>query len=180
MTPPTLPPAPPTHVTVTPWDTPHSTLTGIAEDLYEDPSKWRDIYDANRDLIGDDPGSLRVGMRLVLPPLEIHPGYIRSVAGALDDESGDIGTRLTAARNTLAAIGSFWGDDDLGAKFYKGAEGKPGYETASAHALDGVTAFASFYHDVAGGLRRMADRHDDVEWANTVRTLEAALRTAEA
>ncbi|MFB9837744.1 hypothetical protein [Actinoallomurus acaciae] len=180
MTPPTLPPAPPTHVTVTPWDTPHSTLTGIAEDLYEDPSKWRDIYEANRDLIGDDPGELRVGMRLALPPTEVHPGYIRSVAGALDDEADDIATMLAAARSRLEAIGSFWGGDDLGTKFYKGADGKPGYETGATRAFDGVTAFADFYRNVAGGLRDMADRHDDVEWANTIRTLEAALRTAEA
>ncbi|WP_329261369.1 hypothetical protein OG417_26155 [Actinoallomurus sp. NBC_01490] len=177
MTP--LPPAPPTHVTVTPWDTPHSTLTGIAQDLYEDPSKWRDIYEANRAVIGDDPGGLRVGMRLALPPTEVHPGYIRSVAGALQDEGGEIGAKLAAARSALDAIGNFWGGDDLGTKFYKGAEGRPGYETSAARALDGVTAFADFYRNVAGGLRDMADRHAGTEWENTVRVLEAALRAAE-
>jgi hypothetical protein len=179
VTPPTLPPDPPTHVTVTPWDTPHSTLEGIARDVYEDPGKWRDIYAANRDLIGADPGALRVGMRLALPPLEIRPGYIRSVAGALHDEGGDIDERLAVARSELESIGNFWGDDDLGTKFYRGTEGRTGYETSAAQAFDGVTAFADFYRNVAKGLRDMADRHDDTEWENTVRTLEAALRIAE-
>jgi hypothetical protein len=179
VTPPTLPPDPPTHVTVTPWDTPHGTLSGIAEDLFGDSGKWRDIYAANRDVIGDDPGGLRVGMRLALPPLEFYPGHVRSVAGALDDEGGDISTKLAEAKRRLDAIGSFWGGDDLGTKFYKGAEGQAGYETGAARALDGVTAFADFHHNVAGGLRDMADRHEGTEWENTIRTLEAALRTAE-
>ncbi|GLY73646.1 LysM peptidoglycan-binding domain-containing protein [Actinoallomurus iriomotensis] len=179
MTPPTLPPDPPTHVTVTPWDTPHSTLSGIAEDLYEDSTKWRDIYAANRDLIGDDPGGLRIGMQLALPPMEFYPGHVRSVAGVLDQEGGAIGTKLADAMRRLDAIGNFWGGDDLGTKFYKGAEGHSGYETGTGRALDGVVAFADFYHNVAGGLRAMADRHDDFEWENTVRVLETALKAAE-
>jgi uncharacterized protein YukE len=179
MTPPQLPPDPPAHVTVTPWGTPHGSLWDIAEDLYEDAGRWRDIYTANRDLIGDDPERLRVGMRLALPPLEIHPGYVRSVAGGLDDEGEDIAATLADARNRLNAIGGFWGGDDLGATFYQGAEGRPGYETSAARALDGVAAFAEFYHKVAGGLRDMADRHENTEWDNTVQVLEAIVKAAE-
>jgi hypothetical protein len=174
-----LPPDPPTDVTVTPWGTPHGSLWDIAEDLYEDGDRWQDIYLVNRDAIGPDPSRLAVGMRLALPPLEIHPAYVRSVARGLDDESKDMGTRLAAARDRLDAIGNFWGGDDLGTRFAKGAEGKPGYEASAARALDGVGAFADFFHNVAGGLRAMADRHTDTEWENTIRTLESILRTAE-
>ena len=44
------------------------TLSGIANAMYGSELAWRDIYEANRDRIGDDPGRLSVGMRLSLPP----------------------------------------------------------------------------------------------------------------
>ncbi|GAA4634461.1 hypothetical protein GCM10023196_076080 [Actinoallomurus vinaceus] len=179
MTPPTLPPDPPKYVTITGPGTPHDSLWGIAEDLFEDGTRWQDIYSANRDVIGGDPSRLKVGMRLVLPPLEIHPAYIRSVAKSLNDEGVDINAKLSEARKQLDAIGNFWGGDDMGTKFYKGADGRPGYETSAARSLDGVAAFADFYRTVAGRLRDMADRHDDVEWENTIQALDAALKTAE-
>jgi nucleoid-associated protein YgaU len=43
-------------------------LSRIARAYYNDPGLWRLIYDANRRTIGDDPGRLRVGMRLTIPP----------------------------------------------------------------------------------------------------------------
>ncbi|MEV0403509.1 hypothetical protein [Actinoallomurus sp. NPDC050550] len=179
MTTPTLPPDPPRYVTTTGPGTPHGSLWDIAEDVFEDGTRWHDIYAANRDVIGDDPNRLRVGMRLVLPPLEIRPAYIRSVAKSLDDEGVDILAKLGQARNKLDAIGNFWGGDDLGTKFYKGADGRAGYEASADHALDGVAAFADFYRNVAGRLRDMADRHDQIEWENTIQALDVALKEAE-
>lgn len=43
------------------------TLTSIAASAYGDESLWPLIYDANRDVIAD-PGALRVGQALVIPP----------------------------------------------------------------------------------------------------------------
>ncbi|MCW2861061.1 MAG: LysM peptidoglycan-binding protein [Actinoallomurus sp.] len=167
----TPPPPPPTFITVTPWGTPHGSLWEIAEDVFEDGTKWRDIYATNRDLIGEDPGGLRVGMRLQLPTMEIHPAYIRSVAAGLDGETAEITARLETAKGRLNAIGNFWGGDQLGTRFYKGADGKPGYEAMSALGLNGAGAFAHFYGIVAKGLRDMANRDDDTEWENNARVL---------
>jgi hypothetical protein len=96
----TTPPPPPTFITVTPWGTPHGSLWQIAEDVYEDGTRWRDIYATNRDLIGEDPGGLRVGMRLRMPTMEIHPAYIRSVASGLDGETVEINARIAAAKDS--------------------------------------------------------------------------------
>ena len=43
-------------------------LSKIAMQLYGDLSRWEEIYEANRDLIGDDPDRLEVGMELRIPP----------------------------------------------------------------------------------------------------------------
>ncbi len=43
------------------------TLIKIARKLYNDESRWRDIYAANRHQLAQ-PGLIRVGMRLELPP----------------------------------------------------------------------------------------------------------------
>ncbi|MEM9414451.1 MAG: LysM peptidoglycan-binding domain-containing protein [Planctomycetota bacterium] len=43
-------------------------LYRIAQRFYNDAEKWDIIYNHNRDLIGDDPGKLREGMTLVIPP----------------------------------------------------------------------------------------------------------------
>ena len=44
------------------------TLLLIAQQFYGDVTLWRRIYDANRDVIGDDPDKLALGMRLRIPP----------------------------------------------------------------------------------------------------------------
>jgi nucleoid-associated protein YgaU len=45
------------------------TLSKIAGKVYGDvsPGSWERIYAANRDLIGDDPSQIRVGMTLAIP-----------------------------------------------------------------------------------------------------------------
>jgi len=42
------------------------TLYKLARRFYNDAAKWRDIYDANRDVI-KDPNKIEVGMKLVIP-----------------------------------------------------------------------------------------------------------------
>ena len=42
-------------------------LIKIAKLVYGDSSRWRDIYDANKALIGSDPGKIQVGMNLTIP-----------------------------------------------------------------------------------------------------------------
>lgn len=44
------------------------TLSDIAEQYYNSSAKWKVIYEANRRAIGDDPGRLKDGMKLVIPP----------------------------------------------------------------------------------------------------------------
>jgi hypothetical protein len=178
VTPPQIPPDPPKYITVTGWGTPHGSLWDIAEDLFEDGARWRDIYAENRDSIGTDPGRLRVGMQLRLPPMEVYPAYVRSVGNAVGTEADDITAKLNVAKSRLSAIGNFWGNDSMGKQFYKGADGKPGYETMSTRAVGGMETFARFYKAVSIGLREMADRTDDTEWENTARVLAPFLRPA--
>ena len=47
---------------------PGDNLSRIAERFYGNAQRWRVIYNQNRDAIGPDPGKLRVGMTLVIPP----------------------------------------------------------------------------------------------------------------
>ncbi|MEN8151573.1 MAG: LysM peptidoglycan-binding domain-containing protein [Planctomycetota bacterium] len=42
-------------------------LTGIARRTMGDGNRWRELYEANRDAIGSDPGALKQGMELVIP-----------------------------------------------------------------------------------------------------------------
>lgn len=49
---------------------PGDTLLVIAEKVYGDSTKWRRIYDANTDVIGADPDTLKVEMKLKIPPKE--------------------------------------------------------------------------------------------------------------
>lgn len=75
LAPPPFPPAPtpappspaptpgPTTYTVVPGDY----LVKIANDLCGDPQKWRDIYDANKAVIGPDPDVIFPGQVLVIP-----------------------------------------------------------------------------------------------------------------
>jgi hypothetical protein len=43
------------------------TLSSIASKLLGDGSKWHDIYNANKGVIGPDPAIIKPGMRLVIP-----------------------------------------------------------------------------------------------------------------
>jgi LysM repeat protein len=43
------------------------TLYSLARSYYNDQSKWRVIYEANRADIGEDPNRIRVGQKLVIP-----------------------------------------------------------------------------------------------------------------
>lgn len=43
-------------------------LSSIAGKYYGDETKWRIIYEANRAVIGSDPGALELGARLRIPP----------------------------------------------------------------------------------------------------------------
>ncbi len=42
-------------------------LSAIAKKYYGDENRWRDIYNANKEKIGDNPSAIRVGMVLRLP-----------------------------------------------------------------------------------------------------------------
>ncbi|MEM7626813.1 MAG: LysM peptidoglycan-binding domain-containing protein [Planctomycetota bacterium] len=44
------------------------TLSTIAKQFYGSASKWELIYQANRRAIGDDPGRLQLGTKLLIPP----------------------------------------------------------------------------------------------------------------
>ncbi len=44
----------------------HDTLYGLARRYYGDARRWRDIYEANRNVIRD-PNQIRVGQRLLIP-----------------------------------------------------------------------------------------------------------------
>ena len=44
------------------------TLSSVAKQFYNSASKWELIYQANRQTIGSDPGNVRVGMELLIPP----------------------------------------------------------------------------------------------------------------
>jgi nucleoid-associated protein YgaU len=44
------------------------TLLSISEQFYGDATQWQRIYDANKDVIGPNPDTLRIGMRLRIPP----------------------------------------------------------------------------------------------------------------
>ena len=45
------------------------TLSGIAKKYYEDAGKYMKIYEANKEVIGDDPSMIKPGMELVIPKL---------------------------------------------------------------------------------------------------------------
>ncbi|MBP7998085.1 MAG: LysM peptidoglycan-binding domain-containing protein [Chloroflexi bacterium] len=55
--------AQPTEYTVVSGDN----LSAIAQNLYGDANRWRDIYEANKKTIGANPSAIRVGMVLVIP-----------------------------------------------------------------------------------------------------------------
>ena len=43
------------------------TLSGIAEDKLGDANRWNEIYEMNKDAIGDDPDMIKPGIKLKLP-----------------------------------------------------------------------------------------------------------------
>ena len=45
------------------------TLSGIAKKYYDDAGKYPKIYEANKEIIGDDPSLIQPGMELVIPEL---------------------------------------------------------------------------------------------------------------
>jgi len=45
------------------------TLSGIAKQYYDDAGKYMKIYEANKDVIGDNPDLIQPGMELVIPKL---------------------------------------------------------------------------------------------------------------
>jgi nucleoid-associated protein YgaU len=47
---------------------PGDTLSKIATAYYGDASRWKLIYDVNKVVIGDDESTLKVGMKLTIPP----------------------------------------------------------------------------------------------------------------
>jgi len=48
---------------------PNDNLSSIAQQYYGDPTRWRYIYNANRDKIGGNPDILTVGMKIEIPPV---------------------------------------------------------------------------------------------------------------
>lgn len=42
-------------------------LSAIAEEKLGDANKWREIYEANKDVVGDDPDKIQPGMELEIP-----------------------------------------------------------------------------------------------------------------
>jgi nucleoid-associated protein YgaU len=46
------------------------TLATISEKVYGDPTLWRQIYEANREAIGDNPDNIKIGTELRIPPKE--------------------------------------------------------------------------------------------------------------
>jgi len=49
---------------------PGDTLSSIALQYYNRSGQWRRIYEANRETMNNDPDTLRVGMKLIIPPPE--------------------------------------------------------------------------------------------------------------
>jgi nucleoid-associated protein YgaU len=47
---------------------PGDSMLSISEQFYGDVTQWRRIYDANREVIGDNPDALKPGMVLRIPP----------------------------------------------------------------------------------------------------------------
>ncbi len=43
------------------------TLSAIAKKFYDDAAKYMVIYEANKDLIGEDPSQIKVGQELKIP-----------------------------------------------------------------------------------------------------------------
>ncbi len=46
-------------------------LWGIAAEYLKDGSRWREIYEANKDVIGDNPNLIQVGQKLTIPTVQL-------------------------------------------------------------------------------------------------------------
>jgi LysM repeat protein len=66
---PAIPPTPGSYYTVQPGDT----LSSIAQQAYGDSNQWQIIYDANKQVIGNDPNVIFPGQVLFIPPLTPPP-----------------------------------------------------------------------------------------------------------
>lgn len=86
---------------------PGDSLSAIAERELGDGSRWREIYDLNRDVIGGDPGQIQIGMQLRLPgdgpppPPPVDPG---------GEQAGDIS--LATLQSVMPNL-----PDDLAARY---------------------------------------------------------------
>lgn len=163
------PAEPPKTVTVTPPGEAYDSLWSIAEELFEDGSRWRSIYDENRDVL-QDPGAVRPGMTLRLP-LEFYPGHVRAVAEVYDAERVELAGFVRQAAAELNGIGNFWGSGQSGTAFFKGQGGAQGYEAASAQVMEGVEALQNAHGEIPARLRLMADRVQVGDWDSVLTTL---------
>jgi hypothetical protein len=168
-----------------PWG-PRGSLWDIAESVYGDGTKWQQIYDANRGVIGPDPNTIRSGEVLYLPALEAPAGSastspaapkggppgptmkldkneLIAAANQLDSIAYQLDGKRTFARDMLNTLGNFAGDDDEGKAFNDGANGKPGYRAESSGLFTDVQAIVTAYHKMADGLRHMAATGDAAE-----------------
>jgi LysM domain len=71
------------------------TLSKIAEKFYGDANQWRQIYDANRNVIGGSPEQIQVGMVLTIP------------GQGQNDGGGDGATGKGNFQSMLEALGAF-------------------------------------------------------------------------
>jgi prophage tail gpP-like protein len=72
-------------------------LRTIASRAYGNDSLWRKIYDANREIVGADPDSIRPGMVLFIPPEEEKLEQRAKIDGAEHAASGEGSAGKTAA-----------------------------------------------------------------------------------
>ncbi|MFG3438915.1 LysM peptidoglycan-binding domain-containing protein [Nonomuraea sp. NPDC047897] len=163
----TEPPERPESVTVTRDDT----LSSLAEEYFEDSSRWNAIYEANRDVL-TDPAALRPGMVLRLP-MEIYPRHLRAVAGVFAAEGGDLAEFVRQAGDDLGAIGDFWGHDKLGTTFFTGEGAGMGYEAVSDQFERGFASLRTGHRGIAGRLRLMADHVEVADWDSVAAILAA-------
>src|SRR5947209_8910451 len=57
---------------------PGDTLSGIAQQAYGDGNQWQTIYNANTQVIGNDPNLIRPGEVLYIPRSEEHTSELQS------------------------------------------------------------------------------------------------------
>lgn len=92
------------------------TLSKIAEKVYGDGNRWREIYDANRNVIGGSPEQIQVGMVLTIPGQGQNDGgatgkgnfqSMLEALGAFESgfPSGD--PRQYTSENTLGFMGKY-------------------------------------------------------------------------